>query len=184
MALGASHRNTKQRRRKHLDRISHYLLCSLRGGSAGDPAQKARCRQYLLLGHRQIVPGFGNQIVARQLFHDKSVQGHIRIQGTNHPIPKAPSMVPRRIGGAVPLGVGVTDNIKPMAAPAFAIGGRREQFINRQGPPIGIFVGLKKLNLLKSWGNPSQIKRGPNEKIARRGGRIKPQTLLFELCLD
>ena len=71
--------------------------------------------------------GVGQQ-VAGQLFDGEPIEGHVGVEGPDHPIPPRPDAA-----GAVffvAVGVGVASQVHPSAAPAFAIAGRCEQLIH------------------------------------------------------
>ena len=76
------------------------------------------------------------EFIAGELFGDKSVKWLVGVEGTDDVVTILVSVAPRRVGVAVAVRVGVTRDVQPVAAPAFAVMRGVEQ------PVDELFVGI------------------------------------------
>ena len=96
---------------------------------------------------RDLGVGFvGVQFVAGQLFLHEAVVGLIGVERADHVVPVAPRGG-AQVVGLVAIGIGVADQIQPMAGPAFAVAGTGEQAIHEPFVGIGTTVRDKLVNL-------------------------------------
>src|SRR5207248_994489 len=80
--------------------------------------------------------GRAREFIAGELFGDKLVKWLVGIEGTDDVVTILVSVTPRRVGVAVAVRVGVTRDVQPVAAPAFAVMRGLEE------PVDELFVGI------------------------------------------
>ena len=120
----------------------------------------------------------GNQLIGRQLQHQKSVVGQVGIEGMDDPV---------AVGGCVneagffasvdvALGVGVAGDVEPMASPAFAVPGGVEQAVNESAGRAGAVaggVGDEAVDVVGFGGKAGEVEAEASDEgawVGRRGG--------------
>ncbi len=105
----------------------------------GDNASFVGCGVIAVETSGDLLGGGGvGQEVARELFHRKLVEGHVRGEGLNHPVTPPP-----HLAGTVRMihaGVAVPREIHPQQGHAFAVLGGGQHALDQFGVGVGAFV--------------------------------------------
>ena len=97
------------------------------------------------------------QQIARDLFNTELIERHVRVEGSDDPIPIGPYRPPSIL--LVTVGIRVTRQIEPFSRPAFAIMRRIKQTFN------GLLIGIRGVvsqihrQFIRRWWQSNQIER-------------------------
>jgi hypothetical protein len=106
---------------------------------------------------------FGEEFVSGELFLEKAVVGLVLVERLDNVVAVAPGIGAVEVG-AVAVGVGIANEIKPDAGPALAVGGALEELIDEFFPRVGPVVAEEGFDLLRSWGESGDFERESAEK--------------------
>ena len=104
------------------------------------------------------------KFIASELFGDELVEWFVGIKGTDDVIAIFVCVTARRIGVAVAIRIGITCNVEPMAAPAFAVMRGIEQAVEQ------LFVGVRRgvceegFDLGGRWRESDEIKASASQQ--------------------
>ena len=110
--------------------------------------------------------------VARDLLDREPVEGHVRVEGVDHPVAVGPDRA--AVVLLVAVGVGVAREVEPVARPALAVVRRGEQAIDEPFVGVGTFVGQKRVDLRGRRRQAGQVERDAAEPacVSRRGRTV------------
>jgi hypothetical protein len=78
----------------------------------------------------------GGEEVAGDLFHHEAVEGEVLVEGADDVVAEAPG-VGADVVLFVAVGLAVADDVEPVAAPAFAVGGGGEEAVDERFVGVG-----------------------------------------------
>ena len=96
--------------------------------------------------------------IGSDLVFDKKVEGHVGIEGLNNPIAIPVPVGVRLDAERVRLILGVPRHIEPVAAPSFPVSWRIQEPIDQLGKGVGVLIGKKGIDFLRSWRQAGQVK--------------------------
>ncbi len=100
-----------------------------------------------------------HQLIACELFQQKTIVRLVGIQGANHVVAVTPGHGTDLIGRELSsFRIGIAGEVEPVAAPALTIAGRGEEAINHLVVGVGLRVGEEGLGLSGRRRQASQIK--------------------------
>ena len=118
------------------------------------------------------------QQVARELLHRELVEGHVFVEGLDHPIAPPPHVA--RTVVLVAIGVCVTSGFQPAERHPLSEARRGQQALDRCLVSLGRVVRQKSAHCVRGWRQAGQIERhSPQQFGPIRLGR-RPQTLLLQ----
>ena len=126
--------------------------------------------------------------IAREMFEDQSVDGHVLIEGPNEIVAVTPCAGDRWISLAA-VGVGIADPVHPVACPSFAKSRGGEQGVDEPGPLL-VREGLPVVDdrgLLaedRRGRQSGEIEGKPSQEGAWIGGRRRFETFSGEAGAD
>ena len=129
--------------------------------------------------------GFRIELVAGDLLTDELIVGFVLIEGTDHVVPVSPCIAPREVVRK-PGGVGVADDIQPVASPVFSIMRAGQETIDHLSKCLLVRyrVSDKRLDLLRCWRQTDEVVGDPtNERVPICHG-CRLQGLFLESALD
>ena len=124
------------------------------------------------------------QQVAGELLDGELVEGHVAIEGVDHPVAPAPHVT--LAVGLVAVGVGVAGGVEPADGHAFAVAGRGEQAVDDFLVGVGRGVGEEGVDLGGGGRQTGEIERDAADEGGAAGfggGReaFAFQTFLYEI---
>ena len=87
-------------------------------------------------------PGVGVvrvEFVAGELFLQETIEGFVGVEGVDDVVAIAEGVVAVAVE-LVAAGVGIADDVEPVASPAFAVVGRGEELVDEAGPGVGAII--------------------------------------------
>ncbi len=112
------------------------------------------------------------QLVARDLFKQKSVVRFVAVEGANHIVAIFPRHLANGIGRHAAFRIRKASQIEPIASPPFTIMRRRQQVIHHVAIPVHVTAAAPVLPLVKAGRNTNKVKIGAtNECVAIGSGR-------------
>ncbi len=114
--------------------------------------------------------GAVREFVAGQLLQHEPIVGNIAVDAAHDPVAVLPG---ERLGGValVAVGVGVSDQIEPMARLALGVGGARKQAIHHAFVGSGASVGQESREIFGGRREPREVVMDPSEHRASVGRR-------------
>ena len=104
-----------------------------------DAALEVDRRVAMEAGGNQLVRGGLGQQIARKLIHGELVEGHVEVEGVDHPIAIFPNFA-GRING-IAIRIGIASLVEPVPSPALAVVGRGEQTVHLPFVGAGLRIG-------------------------------------------
>ena len=142
------------------------------GGNQTFFVDAPRCRRrHQIAGHLM-----ANEVCIRQ----------IAIERINHPVPVSPRLAKITLGGKLNqiAGIGIPNQIQPVAAPAFAVQGRGKQPVNDAGKCLRGCVRQKGIHLGRRRWQADQVERRPSDQCSLVGGGRGLHSLPFQTGQD
>ncbi|MCX6606969.1 MAG: hypothetical protein NTV52_25770 [Acidobacteria bacterium] len=120
----------------------------------------------------------GVEFVAGELFLEEPVEGFVGVEGVNDVVAIAEGVVAVAVV-FVAAGVGIADDVEPMAGPAFAVVGRGEELVDEAGPGVGAGIVDEGGDLIGCGRKADEIEIGAADEDGLGGARGGGKPLVF-----
>ena len=186
MTTGTGDREAQEGLGDHIDLVvdpPHLVLADVhrRMRSLAEEIKTA-AEDRLVVPVCQVSPGLIKQ-VARNLFHHEPVVGQVGVERTDDVV-----AIAKRIGDVVvelvPVGLGVADQIEPVAGPPFAVARTCQEPVNEPLVGAGRGVGQERGNIGGRRRKPRQVEAQAAYQCALIGLGGRHQPTLVEGCQD
>ncbi len=129
----------------------------------------------------------GKEFVSGELFLQETVVGFVLIERLNNVIAVAPGIRAVEVG-SVAVGIGVADEIQPMAGPAFAIGGAVKELVDEAFPCVRATIVEEVFDLFWSGGESGDFEGESAEECEAvcfgSGGQVLAEHGVEEKAVD
>ena len=161
----------------------HVRFVNLRTQRVQARANASLEMRELFLGHRiaarqrQVI---GPNLVARDLFLHEPIVWLVVVEALDDVVAIAPGIAKIHVG-LIATAVGVASHVEPVAAPTFAIVGRRQQLVDQLGQRVARVVGDELFDFLDRRRQPHQVEIEATNERPIVGPRSQRQPVLVDL---